>query len=210
MLFASAATLTFAVIGWVVIYAFLYWFTVAFLTVTEGLRFSGTSNFNRNFFSSVAVLYAATLLDRWIFRFSPDAVDRRPLSETLLDIALFLPRMTLAVLENFTVWIRLSEAELHAAARVVELVRERGRFPLHELPVVIANERYRERVLTALRVSQIIDVRPAEGTAWLHIGCLAPPEFAPVIPPAYSPGVPHKRTAALDTRDVVNVPPRLK
>ena len=210
VLFASAATLAFAVIGWLVIYAMFYWFTVAFLSVKEGLKFTGTLNFNRNFFSSVAVLYVATLVDRWVFRYSPEAVDRRPLSETLLDIALFLPRMTLAVLENFTVWISLHKSELREAARLVELVREWGRFPLHEVPVIIPNKRKRERILAALRVSQIIDVRPADGIAWLHIGCLAPPELAPAIQPARSPEILRRSSAALAAREMSNDVPRLK
>lgn len=201
VLFASGATLAFAVIGWAVIYAGFYWFTVAFLSVKEGLKFVGTQNFNRNFFSSVAVLYVATLLDRWIFRYSPEAVDRRPLSETLLDIALFLPRMTLAVFENFAVWINLSEPELRSAARLVELIRERGRFALQETPVVIPNERERERILAALRVSQIIDIRPADGIAWLHIGCLAPPELAPVIQPT----MPRAKVRTVKANDVLSL-----
>ncbi len=182
VLFASAATLVFALIGWAVVYGVFYWFTVAFLSVKEGLKFTGTENFNRNFLASIAVLYVAALLDRWIFRYSPEAVDRRPWSETLLDIVLFLPRMSLAVVENFTVWIRLSPSELRAAVRLVELIRKRGRFPLQEVPLVIPRERERECVLAALRVAQIIDARPSEGVAWLHIGCLAPPEFAPAQP----------------------------
>lgn len=210
VLFASAATLAFAVIGWTVIYAGLYWFTVAFLTVKEGLKFAGTQNFNRNFFSSVAVLYVATLVDRWVFRYSPDAVDRRPLSETVLDIALFLPRMTLAVLENFTVWLSLSEAELQAAARLVELIRERGRFALQETPVLIPKERNRERILAALRVSQIVDVRPSDGIAWLHIGCLAPPELAPAIQPGQIPAVPRRKASPVSESASQNDIPRLK
>lgn len=185
VLFASAATLLFAAIGWVVIYGMLYWFTVAFLSVKEGLHFSGTEHFNRNFFSSVGVLYVATLLDRWIFRHTPDAVDRRPWSETFLDIALFLPRMTFAVFENFGVWIHLSKREMAGAARIVELIRERGRYSLQELPVVIPGERDRNSILAALRVSQIVDVRPSEGIAWLHIGSLAPQVLAPALKPGY-------------------------
>ena len=65
---------------------------------------------------------------------------------------------------------------------LVELIHKRGRLPLQELPVIIPSEQRREQVLAALRVAQIIDVRPSEGVAWLHIGCLAPPELAPEQP----------------------------
>ena len=75
VLFASGATLLFALIGWAVVYGVFYWFTVAFLSVKEGLQFQGTEHFNRNFLSSVGVLYVATLVDRWVFRYSPEAVD---------------------------------------------------------------------------------------------------------------------------------------
>ena len=117
VVFASAATLLFAVIGWALVYGVSYWFTVAFLSVKDGLLFNGTEHFNRNFLSCVAVLYVATLVDRWVFRYSPEAVDRRPFSETLLDIALFLPRMTLPVFENFMVWIHLSHRQMALATR---------------------------------------------------------------------------------------------
>jgi hypothetical protein len=182
VLFASGATLLFAALGWAFIYGLFYWFTIAFLSVKDGLGFVHADNFNRNFFSSVAVLYAATLLDRWMFRFESDAVDRRPLSETVLDIVLFLPRMSLAVFENFGVWIRLSEPQMRSAARLVELIRERGRYSLQEVPVVIPDDRESMAVVTALRVAQVVDVRPADGVLWLYIGGLAPSGLAPRVP----------------------------
>lgn len=177
MLFASAATLLFALMGWLFVYGICYWFTVAFLSVKDGLNFHGTEHFNRNFFSSIAVLYVATLLDRWIFRFKSDVEDRRPFSETLLDIALFLPRMTLAVVENFAVWISLSKSQMLGAVRLVECIRERGRYPLHELPLLIGDDRDREAALMALRTAQVVDVRSTEGVAWIYIGGLAPAEL---------------------------------
>jgi hypothetical protein len=197
VLFASGATLVFAVVGWLVVYGLCYWFTIAFLTVKEGLQFKGTENFNRNFFSSVLVLYAATLLDRWIFRYDSQAVDRRPFSETLLDIVLFLPRMSLAVFENFGVWVRLSERQMQAAAGLLELVRERGRFALQEIPVVIPSERDSTAIVTALRIAQVLDARISEGTTWLYIGSLAPAEFAPLVtPPFGAQSIPRSRWRA--------------
>ncbi len=181
VLFASGATLLFALIGWAFVYGVFYWFTVAFLSVKEGLQFQGTEHFNRNFLSSVGVLYVATLVDRWVFRYSPEAVDRRPFSETLLDVALFLPRMTLSVFENFGVWIYLSDRQLGSAARLVEVIRERGRFALQEVPILIPTEREREQIVAALRVAQVIDIRPADGIAWLYIGSLAPGELTPAL-----------------------------
>lgn len=181
VLFASGATLLFALVGWAVIYGLCYWFTVAFLSVKEGLKFNGTENFNRNFFSSVAVLYVATVIDRWLFRFDREAVDRRPLSETILDVALFLPRMTLSVLENFGVWIRLSDREEELAARLVELIRERGRYAQQEVPLVIRSAREQERIIVALRVALVVDVRNEDGIAWLYIGSLAPASLAPEL-----------------------------
>lgn len=185
VLFASGATLLFALVGWAVIYGLCYWFTVAFLSVKEGLKFNGTENFNRNFFSSVAVLYVATVIDRWLFRFDREAVDRRPLSETILDVALFLPRMTLAVLENFGVWIRLSEREEVLAARLVQLIRERGRYAQQEVPLVITSPREQHRIITALRIALVVDVRNEDGIAWLHIGSLAPASLAPELGSGY-------------------------
>ena len=181
VIFASAATLLFAVIGWAFVYGVSYWFTVAFLSVKDGLLFNGTEHFNRNFFSCVAVLYAATLVDRWVFRYSPEAVDRRPFSETLLDIALFLPRMTLSVFENFMVWIHLSHRQMALAAQLAEIIRERGRYALHEIPVLIPTERDREKILFAMRAAQVLDVRPSDGVAWLYIGSLAPAALVPAV-----------------------------
>lgn len=181
VVFASAATLLFAVIGWAFVYGVAYWFTVAFLSVKEGLLFTGTEHFNRNFLSCVGVLYAATLVDRWVFRYSPEAVDRRPFSETLLDIALFLPRMTLSVFENFMVWIHLSDRQMALAARLAEIIRERGRYALHEIPVLIPTEKDREKILFALRAAQVLDVRPSDGISWLYIGSLAPATLVPAV-----------------------------
>jgi hypothetical protein len=185
VIFASVATLLFAALGWAVVYGLCYWFTVAFLSVKEGLKFIGTENFNRNFLSSVAVLYAATVIDRWLFRFDREAVDRRPFSETILDVALFLPRMTLAVLENFGVWIHLSAREVALSARLVELIRERGRYSLQEVPLVSPAARDRDRILFALRVALVVDVRAEDGVMWLHIGSLAPASLAPVLGSGY-------------------------
>ena len=181
VIFASGATLLFAVIGWAFVYGAAYWFTVAFLSVKEGLHFNGTENFNRNFLSCVAVLYVATLVDRWVFRYSPEAVDRRPFSETLLDIALFLPRMTLSVFENFMVWTHLSQRQMTLAVRLAEIIRERGRYALHEMPVLIPTEKDREKILFAMRAAQVLDVRPSDGIVWLYIGSLAPTALLPAV-----------------------------
>ena len=89
--------------------------------------------------------------------------------------------MTLSVFENFGVWIYLSDRQLGSAARLVEVIRERGRFALQEVPILIPTEREREQIVAALRVAQVIDIRPADGIAWLYIGSLAPGELTPAL-----------------------------
>jgi hypothetical protein len=93
--------------------------------------------------------------------------------------------MTLAVLENFGVWIRLSEREEVLAARIVELIRERGRYAEQEVPLVIASQREQHRIITALRIALVVDVRNEDGIAWLYIGSLAPASLAPELGSSY-------------------------
>ena len=87
--------------------------------------------------------------------------------------------MTLSVFENFMVWIHLSHRQMAVAARLAEIIRERGRYALHEIPVLIPTERDREKILFAMRAAQVLDVRPSDGIAWLYIGSLAPAGLVP-------------------------------
>ena len=175
VLTASALALIFSAIGWGVLYGGLYWVTMFLQTTLHGGDAVVPKVFHSAFEVCALGLLLVAIVDAYINPHERQ-VDDRPTIEHIGDILLFLPRLTLAAAQNFKVWLRISSAEIPIAAQLMDRLRQKN-VPLHTLPLDIPNKRTRARVLVALQVSNLAEVRTEGETLVLHLHALAPDIF---------------------------------
>lgn len=166
-----------AALLWAALYFVAHWLTLLFLTAARGVDTQVPSAFPDVFAIAAAALLAFAWMDR---RLHPDdrPRDKRSPGEIALDVVLAIPRLTLAVWTTLSAWQRLGISELaQAAAFVARLVQER-RIRLQSVPLEIPRERARERILYALQILQVIDVRREDGELWVTLNPLRPAALA--------------------------------
>lgn len=175
VLAASAMALIFSAIGWGVLYGGLYWITMFVQTTLHGGDAGVPAVFHSAMGWCALGLMLAAMLDAYLHPHERQ-VDDRPTIEHIGDTLLFLPRLTLAVLQNFKVWPRISSAEIPVAAQLMDRLRLEN-VPLHTLPLDFPNKRTRVRILIALQVAQLAEVRSENEALVLHLHPLAPDPF---------------------------------
>lgn len=176
VLAASVAALAVAAIGWAVLYGFSYWVAFMFVTVGSlGQNAPGTT-FHLGFGAACGVVFFLALLDAWLFPHE-EARDGRSLFGHGCDVVLFLPRITLAAGLNFTAWVSLPARVRQAAARLIERLDRENTVAMHELPLDIPHDPTRQRVLAALEITQLVEVRAEKGQLVLRWNALAPEGF---------------------------------
>jgi hypothetical protein len=119
------------------------------------------------------VLLVLAAMDAWYFP-EERAVDDRPALETLADIVLFLPRLTLSVFLNFAVWAHLRPRDRREAAVLLDRLRVKRKLAIQELPQEMPDERRRDRILRVLQTTQLVEVRMERSLAWLRLSWRAP------------------------------------
>ncbi len=172
--------LIFSAIGLGVLYGGLYWVTMFLQTTLHGGDAVVPNVFHSAFGVSALGLILVAIVDAYLNPHERQ-VDDRPTIEHIGDILLFLPRLTLAMLQNFKVWPRISSAELPTAAKLMDRLRVKN-VPLQTLPLDIPNKRTRARVLVALQVANLAEVRTEDETLVLHLHALAPDIFRASLP----------------------------
>jgi hypothetical protein len=173
VLAASGATLVFAVVGWAALYGAAYWVTMFALTVVKAGDAALPGSFHTVLASLFAVAMAAAMLDAWLFPHER-VVDERPALQTVGDILLFLPRLTVATVLNFTAWARLPRRAHPDATELLDRLRTEKKIALSTLPLDMPDDRLRERILLALQLINLIEVRPERGELWVRFSALAP------------------------------------
>ena len=176
VLAASGVALVFSCIAWAMLYGVSYWMTMMALTIARNGDTAMPGEFSAVFFGTAAVLLLAARMDQWLFP-NERAVDERPPVEHFADVIFFVPRFTMSCWQNLGALARLTEAELPDAARLLDALKLEGRVSLQELPAICSNDRARHRMLEALLVAGLIDLRREEDITWLHLGALAPDVF---------------------------------
>jgi hypothetical protein len=120
-----------------------------------------------------AAIAGALIFSAWVDRrLTPNAVppDEKSPGEIAMDFLLAIPRMTLAVSANLSAWVRLSQADLLAAAFLVDRLSSLKRIPLHEAPLEIPKQVTRDKVLTGLLLLGVIEFqRESDFSIWLKI-----------------------------------------
>ena len=168
--------LVFSAIGWAVLYGAAYWVTMFWIVVVHGTDAQPPASFHWVFLACAGVLLVAATVDRWLFPYER-AVDERPPVEHFLDVLLFIPRFTLMVWGNLSALVSLKRSDWEHAAALLDRLRIEGKVPLQQLPAQVPDETTRARILEALRVTQLIDLRKADNLTWLYLSPLAPEEF---------------------------------
>lgn len=175
---ASGMALAFSVIGWMLLYGAAYWMAIFSIVVFRGMEGQPPASFHWAFMACAGVLMVTATADRILFPHER-AVDERPRLEHLLDVLLFIPRLTLVVCENLSALATLKGAEWGHGAGLLDGIRVEGKVSLQELPSQIPDARSRARIVLALRLTQLIESKRADGLTWLYLSPLAPEEFHP-------------------------------
>ncbi len=203
MLAASGAACAVAAFGWLAIFGIGYCIAMIVTAVDRGID-AQPDSFVRYFWWSAGGATAFALLDAWRHPHET-ARDERPALVQLFDVALFLPRITVAALLNFSAWARLPRAAVKPAVRLLGRLAAEKTIPLHELPLDIPNLRLRRCVLNVLEVTQLTDIRTEKGQLVLRWSALAPEAFRSLADAVAVPEMPHAR--AVERPEALPAPP---
>jgi hypothetical protein len=156
-------TLSVTVVLWVVLYGAVWWFFLLGSAATRPLDYHPREwPVMRNFAIGAVMLCVIAWMVR---RMRPNEApaDHKSVWEHAMDVLLALPRLTLALMGTGLAAARLREPELEYAWDILQRLREQGKpVPVAELPIGHGDERMRERVLMALQVSDVIEIRPGD------------------------------------------------
>lgn len=153
---------------WYLLFAALYWLTFLFASVVRGMDARPPDALPAFFIYSAGLL----LLLTWFARKRLDnemPKDEKTPAEIAMEFLLAMPRATLALWGNVSAWQKLDKRELGLAAELIERIVDEERVPLHEVPVEIPDPRDRTRILTALQLIDVLNVRQGEDAVWLTL-----------------------------------------
>ena len=169
----SAATLAAAIVLWAVLYAIAQWLTLLALTIVRGEDTALPRGFPVVFAAAVFCLLAYAWIDR---RLTPNDMPRddKSVGEIAEDFLLAIPRTTLAAWSTLTAWQSLSASEFALAAAFLERLNRERRVAMHSLPIDIPDEEARWRILFALQLTQIVDLRREDRDFWIVPNPLRP------------------------------------
>ncbi len=156
---------------WVALYGALFSITMLAVTVVDGTEAAMPSGFYVAFAALAIALMGAAWFDR-VITVDDRPVDRNPPFEIFMDLLLAIPRATFAVWGNLSAWQWLSRLELFLAADLVERVAREKRVPLLSVPRDIPDDETRERIIFALLILRVLDIRHEDSAP---AGCASPP-----------------------------------
>ena len=152
--FAAAAAL------WAGLYFVTWWLFLLGGTAAKPFDFQPAAGPLARGFAATAVLLC---LFAWMgrrMRPNEAARDHKSLGEHFLDVLLAVPRVTLSIFGTGGAAARLSESELEHAWTLLRRMDEAGKpVPVQELPVDIPDPGMRDKIVLALQLSGLIEVR---------------------------------------------------
>jgi hypothetical protein len=174
VLLLSFGTLLGSLLLWVLLYGIAVWLTVLFLSAIHGPEVRRRpAAFDKVFFSAAATLFVLAWIDR---RLTPNDLprDHKSPAEIATDFILAIPRTTLAVSGTLSAWQRLTQLDYERAAALLERIEATGRLPLQSTPLEIPEDAQREKILFALQLTQLVEVRREDREIWLALSPLRP------------------------------------
>jgi hypothetical protein len=177
VLLLSAATLAAAIVLWAVLYVIAQWLTLLALVIVRGADTPLPRGFPIVFGAAMLCLLAYAWIDR---RLTPNDMprDEKSAGEIAEDFLLAIPRTTLAAWSTLTAWQWLSAREFSLAASLLERLSRERRVAVHSLPIDIPEDEVRWRILFALQLTQLVDLRRDGRDYWIVLNPLRPPNFA--------------------------------
>jgi hypothetical protein len=158
---------------WFLLHATYRWLVILGLTAITGTDARVPAFIEPAFWSAAAVLLALAWLDR-VLRADDRPRDHKTPGEIAWEIILAIPRATLAIGATLSAWQHLTRAEIETAASLVERLAHVRRLPLHALPLEIPDEALREKIVFALQLVQVIDIRREDRELWIGLNALRP------------------------------------
>ena len=166
-------TLLASLAAWVLLYAASYSVLVFVLAVLDPDHEQSPHGFGVIFAVAGLCAMAYAWIDR---RLTPNALpnDKKSPGELLAECILLVPRMTLSVGGTLGAWQRLDDADLTQAAALLHRIAEEKRVPMSGIRLEIPDPETAMRILFALQLTEIIEVRRDENEFWLKLNSLRP------------------------------------
>ncbi len=157
------ASLTFlcAAMLWAALYLVAFWFFLIANTVARPFEVHPAMGALVRAFAAAAILLC--LLAWFVSRLRPNQApqDHRGFGGHLVDVLLAVPRLTLSILGTGGAGARLSESELEQAWLLLRRMSQSDTpVPVQALPVDIPDSAMRGKILLALQLSGLIEIRP--------------------------------------------------
>jgi hypothetical protein len=159
-------------LGVILMWTFLYfcanWLPLFFLTIVKGLDAELPANLNRWILVTFVLWLIVGLIDRLIGSRETGPSEPSAISSTLRFL-MIPPRATLSVWENSRNRIHLNEQDLEIASDFIERLYQVGKVQVQSVPVELPADDSRDRILTALRTTQLIREREIQKTSFLTL-----------------------------------------
>ncbi len=170
----ATLTLLASVVLWYALYLGANWLALLFVTAVEGTEARLPVVVENAFWFGAAALLALAWIDR---QMRPDdrPKDYKSATELVLEIVLAIPRLTLSVWGTLSAWQYLDARERAEAVALIERLGEERRIPLSRMAVEIPHAPRRFKILFALQLVQIIDIRREDREFWVSLNPLRPP-----------------------------------
>jgi hypothetical protein len=185
------ATLLASLALWYLLHLGVKWLAIFFATVIQGTEAQMPAGIDNLFWFIAAALLTVAWIDR---RLRPDdrPRDHKSIAEILWEFVLAIPRVTLSVGGTLSAWQHLDRRELAEAASLIERLATERRLRLNSLPLEIPDAPRRFKILFALQLVQVIDIRREDRELWVVLSPLRPAWISPAAPGS-APGLPTAR-----------------
>ena len=164
----AVLTLLVAAGMWYLLFALLYWLAFGAASLAGGMDGRPPDALPALFIYSAGLLVLLTWLAGTRFG-NEMPKDKKSPFEIAAEFLLAVPRATIAVWGNLSAWQRLDLREIALAADFIELLLIERRIPLHRVPLDIPDPRDRMRILLALQLIEVLNVRQGGDTVWLSL-----------------------------------------
>lgn len=168
VLLLAVLTLFVAAGLWFVLFAVLFWLSLLFTSVADGVDAQRPDILPALFIYAAGLLLLLTWLAGSRFANAPLKDKKSPL-EIAAESLLAVPRATLAVWGNLSAWQKLDEREMGLATDLIARLLEERRVPLHQVPLDIPEPRDRMKILLALQLIEVLRVTRSDETLWLSL-----------------------------------------
>ena len=169
----SSLTLLAAVALWYLLYLGVNWLALLFSAAVEGTDARAPAGMGNLFWFAAAALLVVAWIDR---RLRPDdrPRDHKSIGEIIWEFALAIPRLTLSVGGTLSAWQHLDRRELVEAVFLIERLSVERRLRLNSMALEIPNAPRRFKILFALQLVQVIDIRREDRELWVALNPLRP------------------------------------